>query len=76
MVFIQWNIIHQIKSNEVLYLWLIHVVVWQKPTQYCKAIILQSIINFLEKKNLKKEKWIIKHTYTKSNEVLIYAPYR
>ena len=24
-----------------LYLWLIHVDVWQKPTQYCKAIILQ-----------------------------------
>ena len=22
-------------------LWLIHVDVWQKPTQYCKAIILQ-----------------------------------
>ena len=22
-------------------LWLIHVVVWQKPTQTCKAIILQ-----------------------------------
>ena len=22
-------------------LWLIHAVVWQKPTQYCKAIILQ-----------------------------------
>ena len=21
--------------------WLIHVVVWQKPTQHCKAIILQ-----------------------------------
>ena len=26
-------------------LWLIHVVVWQKPTQYCKAIILQLKIN-------------------------------
>ena len=24
-----------------IYLWLIHVVVWQKPTQYYKAIILQ-----------------------------------
>ena len=24
-----------------VYLWLIHVVVWQKPTQYCKAIFLQ-----------------------------------
>ena len=24
-----------------VYLWLIHGDVWQKPTQYCKAIILQ-----------------------------------
>ena len=24
-----------------VYLWLIRVDVWQKPTQYCKAIILQ-----------------------------------
>ena len=24
-----------------VYLWLIHADVWQKPTQYCKAIILQ-----------------------------------
>ena len=24
-----------------VYLWLIHVDLWQKPTQYCKAIILQ-----------------------------------
>ena len=28
-----------------VYLWLIHVDVWQKPTQYCKAIILQFKIN-------------------------------
>ena len=24
-----------------VYLWLIHADVWQKPTQYCKAIVLQ-----------------------------------
>ena len=24
-----------------VYLWLIHVDVWQKPSQYCKVIILQ-----------------------------------
>ena len=29
-----------------VYLWLIHVDVWQKPTQHCKAIILQLKINF------------------------------
>jgi len=30
-----------------VYLWLIHVAVWQKPTQHCKAIILQ--FNFLKR---------------------------
>ena len=25
-----------------VYLWVIHVDVWQKPSQYCKVIILQS----------------------------------
>ena len=28
-----------------VYIWLIHIDVWQKPTQYCKAIILQLKIN-------------------------------
>jgi len=28
-------------GNIYIYLWLIHVDVWQKPTQYCKAIILE-----------------------------------
>ena len=28
-----------------VYLWLAHVDVWQKPTQFCKAIILQLKIN-------------------------------
>ena len=32
-----------------VYLWLIHVDVWQKPTQYCKAIILTLRINKKEK---------------------------
>ena len=31
---------------------LIHVDVWQKPTQYCKAIILQLKINKLKKKEM------------------------
>ena len=30
-------------------LWMIHVDVWQKPMQYCKAFILQLKINFLKK---------------------------
>ena len=32
-----------------VYLWLIHVEVWQKPTQYGKAIIFQLVINKLTK---------------------------
>ena len=33
-----------------IYLWLIHVDVWQKPTQYPKAIILQLKVSKLKKK--------------------------
>ena len=29
------------EEGTYVYLWLIHVDVWQKPTQYSKAIILQ-----------------------------------
>ena len=35
-----------------VYLWLIHVDGWQKPTQYCKAIILQLEIKFFKKLTL------------------------
>ena len=33
-------------------LWLIHVDVWQKPTQYCKAITLQLKIHKLKKNRM------------------------
>ena len=36
------------KEGTYVHLWLIHVV-WQKPTQYCKAIILQLKINTKKK---------------------------
>jgi len=36
------------REGTYVYPWLIHVDVWQKPTQYCKAIILQLKI-FLKK---------------------------
>ena len=29
------------RDRTFVYLWLIHVDVWQKPAQYCKEIILQ-----------------------------------
>jgi hypothetical protein len=34
-----------------VYVWLIHVEVWQQTTQFCKAIILQLKINFKSKEN-------------------------
>ena len=37
------------KPRTYVHLWLIHVDVWQKPNQYCKAIILQLKINELKK---------------------------
>ena len=30
----------QVQEGGVIYQWPIHADVWQKPTQYCKAIIL------------------------------------
>ena len=39
------------REGTYVYLWLIHVDVWQKPTQYCRAIILQLKINELKKKS-------------------------
>ena len=29
------------REQTYVYLWLIHIDVWQNPTQYCKVIILQ-----------------------------------
>ena len=36
-------------------LWLIHSIVWQKPTQYWKAIILQLTINFKKEIQMKSK---------------------
>ena len=37
-----WEVGGRVKSEGTyVYLWLIHTDVWQKPTQYCKAIIHQ-----------------------------------
>ena len=37
-----------------VYLWLTHVDVWQRPTQYCEAIFLQLKINEFVEKEKKK----------------------
>ena len=43
------------REGTYVYLWLMHVDVWQKPIQYCKAIILPLKINKLrENKQTKK----------------------
>ena len=38
-----------------VYLWLIHVDVWQKPTQYCKAIILLVKLRKKKKESVRDE---------------------
>ena len=38
------------RKGTYIYLELIHVDVWQKPTHYCRAIILQLKINLIIKK--------------------------
>ena len=43
-----------------VYLWLNQVVPWQKPTQYCKAIILQLKNKVQKIINRNKTKWIPK----------------
>jgi len=47
-----WNGVRgRFKSGETyVYLWLIHVDVWQKPIQYCKTVILQ--LKILEKEDI------------------------
>ena len=41
------------REGTYAYLWLIHVDVWQKPTQHCNAIILQIKMNIFFKVPLK-----------------------
>ena len=48
-----WKMPHKISINKYIRKRLMHVDVWQKPTQYCKAIILQLKINL--KKNHGKD---------------------
>ena len=52
-----WEVRGRIKrKGTCIYLWLIHVEVWQKPRQYCKEIILQFKINKFQKKIEDKKK--------------------
>ena len=53
----RWDVVRVLerfkREGSYICLWLTHVVVWQKPTQYCKAINLQLKIN--NNKSTKKE---------------------
>ena len=40
------------RCRAYVYIWLIHVDIWQKPTQYCKTIIPQFKINKFVKKEV------------------------
>ena len=42
------------KEGTYVYLWLIHVDVWQKPTHCCKVIILQLKIDYLRTQEIWK----------------------
>ena len=49
----EWKVEGRFKREwTYVYLWFIHVDIWQKPTQYCEAIILQLKINKLKKNSL------------------------
>jgi hypothetical protein len=46
MYILGWEMGQRLKKEMTyVYLWLIHVNVWQKPTEHCKASILQLKIN-------------------------------
>ena len=45
-----WEVGRSFKREDMyVYLGLVYIVVWQKPTQYCEAIIFQLKINLKEK---------------------------
>ena len=48
------------REGTYVYLWLVHGDVWQKPSQYCKAIILQLKINKKIKKQNNKSVLLMK----------------
>ena len=51
------------REKTYVYLWLIHLDVLEKPTQYCKAIILQLKTSLEKRKQKKKKKKKKNHKY-------------
>ena len=58
-------------GREYVYAWLINVDVWQKPTQYCKAIILQSKTEKIQQSNKKWAKNINRYFIEKEINLFI-----
>ena len=54
-----------------VYIWLIHVDVWQKPTQYYKASILQLKKNFKGRRGEEKERKKKRQTQTNTYNINI-----
>ena len=54
------------KDDTCVYLWLIHVFVWQNPTQHCKATIFQLKINKFQ--NRKEKKYSGRKNNTRVNQ--------
>ena len=57
------------EKGTYVYLWLIHIVLWQKPTQPCKAIILQLKIFF---KNYRRQ-LILKQHFQLNKQIARYS---
>ena len=58
----EWRVGRRFKRERTyVYLWQTHVDIWQKPMQYCKAIILQlKIMNFKKRtKENASERWLV-----------------
>ena len=67
------------REGAYLFLWLTHADIWQKSTQYCKAIILQLIINkFKLKRQLysSNQQTVIYRITVKSKIINTFYPFR
>ena len=67
-----WEVEERLKKKGTyIHLWPIHVDIWQKPTQYYKAIILQLKINFKKDNCLRAygEKGTLPHCWLESKLV-------
>ena len=66
-----WEVEGRLKrAGTYVYLWLIHVDAWQKPTQYCKAIILQLNKYIFKKRDRQRDpnRWRERKTHRKRDK--------